>query len=135
MTYSGSSVGLLQEIGYSLVFFKLDNYSYTDVYLGETADNSYRLNDNILPSYRDMGYLCYSIREIAPSNLLNPIKITFKVWSYEKDEYITKTVDFSVYNYIKRALMLDDSNANNVQLKETVKALVDYAQKAEAYFN
>ena len=134
MTYSGSSVGLLQKIGYSLFFFKLENYSNPDVYLGETTDDSYRLDSNIMEPYNEMGYLCYSIREIAPSDLLKPIKITFKVWSSEENGYITKTVNFSVYNYIKRALMLDDSNAN-VQLKKTVTALVDYAQKAEAFFN
>ena len=76
-----------------------------------------------------MGYLCYSIKEIAPSDLLKPIKVTFQ------NNQQTKTVDFTVYNYIKRALMLDNSNANNVQLKKTVTALVDYAKKAEAYFN
>ena len=136
LLYCGSSVGLLQKIGYSLFFFKLDNYSNPDVYLGKTTDDSYRLdNSNILEPYNDMGYLCYSIKEIAPSDLLKPIKITLKVWSNEESGYITKTVDFSVYNYIKRALMLDNSNANNVQLKKTVTALVDYAQKAEAYFN
>lgn len=135
MTYSGSSIGLLQKIGYSLFFFKLENYSNPDVYLGKTTDYSYRLDSNIMAPYNEMGYLCYPIREIAPSDLLKPIKITFKVWSNEESVYITKTVDFSVYNYIKRALMLDDSNANNVQLKKTVTALVDYAQKAEAYFN
>lgn len=134
MTYSGSSIGLLQKIGYSLFFFKLDNYSNPDVYLGETADDSYPLNSNIMDPYNDMGYLCYSIREIAPSDLLKPIKITLKVWSNEESGYITETVDFSVYNYIKRALMLDNSNANNVQLKKTVTALVDYAEKADAYF-
>ena len=135
LLYCGSSVGLLQKIGYSLFFFKLENYSNPDVYLGKTTDYSYRLDSNIMDPYNEMGYLCYPIREIAPSDLLKPIKITFKVWSNEKGDYITKTVDFSVYNYIKRALMLDDSNANNVQLKKTVTALVDYAQKAEAYFN
>ena len=135
LLYCGSSVGLLQKIGYSLFFFKLDNYSNPNVFLGETDDYSYLLdNSNILEPYNEMGYLCYPIREIAPSDLLKPIKITFKVWSNEGGDYITKTVDFSVYNYIKRALMLDDSNNNNIQLKKTVTALVDYAEKADAYF-
>lgn len=135
LLYCGSSVGLLQKIGYSLFFFKLDNYSNPNVFLGETDDYSYLLdNSNILEPYNEMGYLCYPIREIAPSDLLKPIKITFKVWSNEEGDYIKKTVDFSVYNYIKRALMLDDSNNNNIQLKKTVTALVDYAEKADAYF-
>lgn len=132
MTYSGSSIGLLQKIGYSLFFCKLDpddsSNSYY-VYCGEK-----QLNGGIDQQYSHLGYSCYSITDIAPSDLLKPIKITFKVRSNEEGDYITETVDFSVYNYIKRALMLDDYNANNVQLKKTVTALVDYAQKAEAYF-
>ena len=132
MTYSGSSIGLLQKIGYSLFFCKLDpddsSNSYY-VYCGEE-----QLNSGIDQQYNHLGYSCYSITDIAPSDLLKPIKITFKVRSNEEGDYITETVDFSVYNYIKRALMLDDSNNNNIQLKKTVTALVDYAEKADAYF-
>lgn len=132
MTYSGSSIGLLQKIGYSLFFCKLDpddsSNSYY-VYCGEE-----QLNGGIDQQYSYLGYSCYSITDIAPSDLLKPITITFKWydsdWKEQSEDY-----QFTVYNYIKRALMLDDSNANNVQLKKTVTALVDYAQKAEAYFN
>ena len=134
MTYSGSSVGLLQKIGYSLFFCKLDpddssaDYNNIELYCGEE-----QLNGDIDQQYKFLGYSCYSITDIAPRDLLKPITITFK-W-YDSD-YNKQSEDyqFTVCNYIKRALMLDDYNANNVQLKKTVTALVDYAQKAEAYF-
>lgn len=131
MTYSGSSIGLLQKIGYSLFFCKLDpddsSNSYY-VYCGEE-----QLNSGIDQQYNHLGYSCYSITDIAPRDLLKPITITFK---WQDSDYNKQSEDyqFTVYNYIKRALMLDDYNANNVQLKKTVTALVDYAQKAEAYF-
>ena len=134
MTYSGSSVGLLQKIGYSLFFSALTgfysaDYNNIELYCGEE-----RLDSGIDQQYIDLGYSCYSITDIAPSDLLKPITITFKWqdsdWNEQSEDY-----QFTVCNYIKRALMLDDYNANNVQLKKTVTALVDYAQMAEAYFN
>lgn len=131
MTYSGSSIGLLQKIGYSLFFCKLDPDDYSNsyyVYCGEK-----QLNSGIDPQYEYLGYSCYSITDIAPSDLLKPITITFKWqdsdWNEQSEDY-----QFTVCNYIKRALMLDDSNNNNIQLKKTVTALVDYAEKADAYF-
>lgn len=131
MTYSGSSIGLLQKIGYSLFFCKLDpddNSNSYNVYCGEE-----QLNGGIDSQYSYLGYSCYSITDIAPSDLLKPITITFKWYDSDYNEQ-SEDYQFTVYNYIKRALMLDDYNANNVQLKKTVTALVDYAQKAEAYF-
>lgn len=135
MTYSGSSIGLLQKIGYSLFFSALTgfysaDYKNIELYCGEE-----HLDSGIDQQYRGLGYSGYSITDIAPSDLLKPITITFKWydsdWKEQSEDY-----QFTVYNYIKRALMLDDYdyNANNVQLKKTVTALVDYAQKAEAYF-
>ena len=131
MAYSGSSIGLLQKIGYSLFFCKLDTDDYRNsyyVYCGEE-----QLNGGIDPQYSHLGYSCYSITDIAPSDLLKPITITFKWqdsdWNEQSENY-----QFTVYNYIKRALMLDDFNNNNIQLKKTVTALVDYAEKADAYF-
>ena len=133
MTYSGSSIGLLQKIGYSLFFsdiagFYSEDYNSIELYCGEK-----QLNGDIDPQYEYLGYSCYSITDIAPSDLLKPITITFK-W-YDSD-WIEQSEDyqFTVCNYIKRALMLDDSNNNNIQLKKTVTALVDYAEKADAYF-
>lgn len=133
MTYSGSSVGLLQKIGYSLFFSALTgfysaDYNNIELYCGEE-----RLDSGIDQQYRDLGYSCYSITDIAPSDLLKPITITFKWkdsdWNEQREDY-----QFTVCNYIKRALMLDDFNNNNIQLKKTVTALVDYAEKADAYF-
>ena len=133
MTYSGSSVGLLQKIGYSLFFsaltgFYSDDYQDIKLYCGEE-----QLNGDIDPQYSYLGYSCYSITDIAPSDLPKPITITFKWqdsdWNEQSEDY-----QFTVCNYIKRALMLDDSNNNNIQLKKTVTALVDYAEKADAYF-
>lgn len=131
MTYSGSSVGLLQKIGYSLFFsdiagFYSEDYNSIELYCGEK-----QLNGDIDPQYSYLGYSCYSITDIAPSDLLKPITITFKWydsdWNVQSEDY-----QFTVCNYIKRALKLDDSN--NIQLKKTVTALVDYAEKADAYF-
>lgn len=133
MTYSGSSIGLLQKIGYSLFFsaltgFYSDDYNCIELYCDEE-----QLNGDIDPQYSYLGYSCYSITDIAPSDLLKPITITFKWqdsdWNEQSEDY-----QFTVCNYIKRALMLDDSNSNNIQLKKTVTALVDYAEKADAYF-
>jgi len=133
MTYSGSSIGLLQKIGYSLFFsaltgFYSDDYQDIKLYCGEE-----QLNGDIDPQYSYLGYSCYSITDIAPSDLLKPITITFKWndsdWNEQSEDY-----KFTVCNYIKRALKLDDSNNNNIQLKKTVTALVDYAEKADAYF-
>lgn len=133
MTYSGSSIGLLQKIGYSLFFsaltgFSSDDYNNIELYCGEK-----QLNGDIDPQYSYLGYSCYSITDIAPSDLLKPITITFKWqdsdWNEQREDY-----QFTVCNYIKRALMLDDSNNNNIQLKKTVTSLVDYAEKADAYF-
>lgn len=133
MTYSGSSVGLLQKIGYSLFFSALTgfysaDYKNIELYCGEK-----RLDSGIDQQYMGLGYSCYSITDIAPRDLLKPITITFKWkdsdWNEKKEDY-----QFTVCNYIKRALMLDDSNNNNIQLKKTVTALVDYAEKADAYF-
>lgn len=133
MTYSGSSVGLLQKIGYSLFFsaltgFHSADYNNIELYCGEE-----RLNGDIDPQYKFLGYSCYSITDIAPRDLLKPITITFK---WQDSDYNEQSEDyqFTVCNYIKRALMLDDSNNNNIQLKKTVTALVDYAEKADAYF-
>ena len=133
MTYSGSSIGLLQKIGYSLFFSKLtgfysDDYHNIELYCGEE-----QLNGDIDPQYSYLGYSCYSITDIAPSDLLKPITITFKWNDNEYNDY-SEAYQFTVCNYIKRALMLDDSNNNNIQLKKTVTALVDYAEKADAYF-
>lgn len=133
MSYSGSSIGLLQKIGYSLFFsaltgFSSDDYNNIELYCGEE-----QLNGDIDPQYSYLGYSCYSITDIAPSDLLKPITITFKWqdsdWNEQSEDY-----QFTVCNYIKRALMLDDFNNNNIQLKKTVTALVDYAEKADAYF-
>ena len=128
MTYSGSSIGLLQKIGYSLFFSKLNDYNNIELYCGEE-----QLYGDIDPQYSYLGYSCYSITDIAPSDLLKPITITFKWydsdWNEQSEDY-----QFTVCNYIKRALKLDDSNNNNIQLKKTVTALVDYAEKADAYF-
>lgn len=128
MTYSGSSIGLLQKIGYSLFFSKLNDYNNIELYCGEE-----QLYGDIDPQYEYLGYSCYSITDIAPSDLLKPITITFKWydsdWNEQSEDY-----QFTVCNYIKRALKLDDSNNNNIQLKKTVTALVDYAEKADAYF-
>lgn len=133
MTYSGSSIGLLQKIGYSLFFsaltgFYSEDYNNIELYCGEEW-----LNGDIDPQYSYLGYSCYSITDIAPSDLLKPITITFKWqdsdWNEQSEDY-----QFTVCNYIKRALMLDDSNNNNIQLKKTVTSLVDYAEKADAYF-
>ena len=134
MTYSGSSIGLLQKIGYSLFFsaltgFSSDDYNNIELYYGEK-----QLNGDIDPQYSYLGYSCYSITDIAPSDLLKPITITFK-WNDSDYNERSEDYQFTVCNYIKRALMLDDSNSNNVQLKKTVTALVDYAEKADAYFN
>lgn len=127
MTYSGSSVGLLQKIGYSLFFSALTGfYNNIELYCGEE-----RLDSGIDQQYSDLGYSCYSITDIAPSDLLKPITITFK-WHDSDWNELSENYQFTVYNYIKRALMLDDSN--NIQLKKTVTALVDYAEKADAYF-
>lgn len=133
MTYSGSSIGLLQKIGYSLFFSALTGFYSADyknikLYCGEE-----RLDSGIDQQYRHLGYSCYSITDIAPSDLLKPITITFKWYDSDWKEQ-SKDYQFTVCNYIKRALMLDDSNNNNIQLKKTVTALVDYAEKADAYF-
>lgn len=131
MTYSGSSIGLLQKIGYSLFFCKLDPDAYSRsyyVYCGEE-----QLKGGIDPPYSQLGYSCYSITDIAPRDLLKPITITFK-WRDSDGKEQSEDYQFTVYNYIKRALMLDNSNNNNIQLKKTVTALVDYAEKADAYF-
>ncbi len=133
MTYSGSSIGLLQKIGYSLFFSALTgfysaDYKHIELYCGEE-----RLDSGIDLQYMHLGYSCYSITDIAPSDLLKPITITFK-WQDSDWKEQTKDYQFTVCNYIKRALMLDDSNNNNIQLKKTVTALVDYAEKADAYF-
>ena len=133
MTYSGSSIGLLQKIGYSLFFsaltgFSSDDYNNIELYYGEK-----QLNGDIDPQYSYLGYSCYSITDIAPSDLLKPITITFKWYDSDSNEQ-SENYQFTVCNYIKRALMLDDSNNNNIQLKKTVTALVDYAEKADAYF-
>lgn len=133
MTYSGSSIGLLQKIGYSLFFsniagFYSDDYYNIELYCGEEG-----LNGDIDPKYSYLGYSCYSITDIAPSDLLKPITITFKWYDSDWNEQ-SENYQFTVCNYIKRALMLDDSNNNNIQLKKTVTALVDYAEKADAYF-
>lgn len=131
MTYSGSSIGLLQKIGYSLFFCKLNPDDYSNsyyVYCGEE-----QLNGGIDQQYSNLGYSCYSITDIAPSDLLKPITITFKWYDSDYNEQ-SENYQFTVCNYIKRALMLDDSNNNNIQLKKTVTALVDYAEKADAYF-
>ena len=136
MTYSGSSIGLLQKIGYSLFFLNLEqeSYNYVELYHGDPSDFDTQLYSELDPQYQSLGYSCYPIRNIAPSDLLKPITITFK-WYDEQSVEHTEDVEFTVCNYIKRALMLDDSNSNNVQLKKTVTALVDYAEKADAYFN
>lgn len=133
MTYSGSSVGLLQKIGYSLFFsdiagFNSEDYNSIELYCGEE-----QLNGDIDPQYSYLGYSCYSITDIAPSDLLKPITITFKWYDSDWNEH-SEDYQFTVCNYIKRALKLDDSNNNNNQLKKTVTALVDYAEKADAYF-
>lgn len=133
LLYCGSSVGLLQKIGYSLFFsaltgFDSADYKNIELYCGEEP-----LDSGIDQQYRHLGYSCYSITDIAPSDLLKPITITFK-WQDRDWNEQTKDYQFTVCNYIKRALMLDDSNNNNIQLKKTVTALVDYAEKADAYF-
>ena len=136
MSYSGSSIGLLQKIGYSLFFLNLDqdSYNYVELYHGDPSDFDTQLYSELDPQYQTLGYSCYPIRDIAPSDLLKPITITFR-WYDDQSVAHTEDVEFTVYNYIKRALMLDDSSNNNVQLKKTVTALVDYAEKADAYFN
>jgi hypothetical protein len=106
-----------------------DDYSNSYyVYCGEE-----QLNGDIDPQYEYLGYSCYSITDIAPSDLLKPITITFKWYDSDYNEQ-SEDYQFTVCNYIKRALMLDNSNNNNIQLKKTVTALVDYAEKADAYF-
>lgn len=131
MTYSGSSVGLLQKIGYSLFFCKLDPDASSNSYYVYCGGE--QLKSGIDPPYSQLGYSCYSITDIAPSDLLKPITITFK-WRDSDGKEQSEDHQFTVCNYIKRALMLDDSNNNNIQLKKTVTALVDYAEKADAYF-
>lgn len=139
MLYVGSSVGLMQKIGYSLFFLNYsdsvpDDDLYANLYYGEYTDDSNCIYYSIAPSYANLGYICYPIYDIAPNDILKPFTVTFRYWG-SGDEYETRSYQFTALNYIKRALSLDDSSYDNIQLKATVTALYDYAVKAEAFFD
>lgn len=125
LSYEGTSLGLIDWVGYSILFKKVGDNEIKGFYdeTGRSVQGNLRDSNNI--------YTSITIPDIAPQDIFKTFTVTIR---YEDENYElqSKNYDFTVQNYIELAFRLDDSNDNR-QLKATVTALYDYGLKAKAY--
>ena len=131
LRYVASSIGLVADMSYSLLFDS--SWDYYDVVIN--GESTLHYSDSAPGGTYDCG--CYlRIDNIPVKELMDPIELEF---SKRNENRAPETFTFTVGNYIKRALMLSDddgsySGEENVALKAVVTALYDYSVKANAYF-
>ena len=133
VSYEGSSIGLLNQMAYSVY---LRDHSATNL---KVFYQDEELEPEELTMNGDDGYRRYKIVDIPAAKILNDIELDIQV--EKATDAVTgvstdnqaQTVSFNMQSYIKRALQMRGSKYDS--LKATVTALYDFGQKAKEFFD